>query len=134
MTILSALQLDLKQKIDRIAELEDENAYLKAQLMDESIVFPSSWKLRPLEQKVLRHLLKRSVATTDSLMAVLYSDRGGDEPDDNVLKICVYRIRRVLGPLGIKIQTMRGEGYRLEQDMKHRIQTLCETDRKDAPA
>lgn len=134
MTTLNSLRLDLQQKNDRISELEDENAYLKAQLMDEVIVFPPSWKLRPSERKILRHLLKRRAATTESLLAVLYSDRGGDEPEENILKVHVYRLRQSLRRLGIEIQTNYGEGYSMSSDMKQRVHALCETDRKDAPA
>jgi two-component system OmpR family response regulator len=40
--------------------------------------------------------------------------RGSDPPSDTAIEICVYRLRRRLGPFGLKVRTLRGFGYLLE--------------------
>jgi two-component system, OmpR family, response regulator len=42
--------------------------------------------------------------------------RGGDPPSDTAIEICVHRLRRRLGPVGLKVRTLRGFGYMLESD------------------
>jgi DNA-binding response OmpR family regulator len=42
--------------------------------------------------------------------------RGGDPPSDTAIEICVHRLRRRLGPFGLKVRTLRGFGYMLESD------------------
>jgi DNA-binding response OmpR family regulator len=40
--------------------------------------------------------------------------RGANPPSDTAIEICVHRLRRRLGPHGLKIRTLRGFGYLLE--------------------
>ncbi|MGH8137368.1 MAG: response regulator [Steroidobacteraceae bacterium] len=40
--------------------------------------------------------------------------RGANPPSDTAIEICVHRLRRRLGPYGLKIRTLRGFGYLLE--------------------
>jgi DNA-binding response OmpR family regulator len=40
--------------------------------------------------------------------------RGGNPPSDTAIEICVHRLRRRIGPYGLKIRTLRGFGYLLE--------------------
>ena len=42
--------------------------------------------------------------------------RGGNPPSDTAIEICVHRLRRRLGPFGLKLRTLRGFGYMLEGD------------------
>jgi DNA-binding response OmpR family regulator len=42
--------------------------------------------------------------------------RGGNAPSDTAIEICVHRLRRRLGPFGLKLRTLRGFGYMLEAD------------------
>ncbi len=42
--------------------------------------------------------------------------RGGNPPSDTAIEICVHRLRRRLGPYGLKVRTLRGFGYMLEGD------------------
>jgi DNA-binding response OmpR family regulator len=42
--------------------------------------------------------------------------RDGDPPSDTAIEICVHRLRRRLGPHGLKVRTLRGFGYLLETD------------------
>ena len=40
--------------------------------------------------------------------------RDGDPPSDTAIEICVHRLRRRLGPHGLRVRTLRGFGYMLE--------------------
>jgi len=40
--------------------------------------------------------------------------RGGAAPSDTAIEVCVHRLRRRLGPFGLKVRTLRGFGYLLE--------------------
>ncbi|HEY4215035.1 MAG TPA: response regulator transcription factor [Steroidobacteraceae bacterium] len=40
--------------------------------------------------------------------------RGGNPPSDTAIEVCVHRLRRRLGPFGLKVRTLRGFGYLLE--------------------
>ncbi len=40
--------------------------------------------------------------------------RGGSPPSDTAIEVCVHRLRRRLGPFGLKVRTLRGFGYLLE--------------------
>ncbi len=40
--------------------------------------------------------------------------RGAEPPSDTAIEICIHRLRRRLGPFGIKVRTLRGFGYLLE--------------------
>jgi DNA-binding response OmpR family regulator len=42
--------------------------------------------------------------------------RGGEPLSDTAIEICVHRLRRRLGPFGLKVRTLRGFGYMLESD------------------
>jgi len=40
--------------------------------------------------------------------------RGAEPPSDTAIEVCVHRLRRRLGPLGLTVRTLRGFGYLLE--------------------
>jgi two-component system OmpR family response regulator len=40
--------------------------------------------------------------------------RGTEPPSDTAIEVCVHRLRRRLGPHGLKVRTLRGFGYLLE--------------------
>ncbi|WP_298981516.1 helix-turn-helix domain-containing protein [uncultured Roseibium sp.] len=109
----------------QVEDLTDQIEYLEAQLMDQSVHFPDNWILTPSERKVLRHLLKRRIASTESILACLYSARGGDEPEENIVKVHIYRLRRVLSVVGVEITTLHREGYTLTPEMKDKVYRLC---------
>jgi len=64
--------------------------------------------LETLAMRVGRVVSKQAIADRLS--------RGGDPPSDTAIEICVHRLRRRLGPFGLKVRTLRGFGYMLESD------------------
>ncbi len=106
--------------------LSMEVEYLRGQLADEDIVFPSSWHMSRSERLLMRGLMRRSILTREGAMALLYSGRGGDEPGDKILDVFICRLRRTIESDGIRILNRHGEGFYLTAAMKARVLVLCE--------
>ncbi len=106
---------------DRIAELEEENAQLKASLG--ALDGQEDWHqfgLTPSEVRILNALQRRKIATTQQLLFALYPndpDRRA-EVDLNIIRVVVSNLRRKLRAAGIVIQCRRNVGWWLEQPHK----------------
>lgn len=72
--------------------------------------------LPPREYGVMEALLLQAgrVVSKDSIAQRLASH--SDDLADNAIEVYVHRLRKRLEPLGIRIRTIRGLGYLLEQD------------------
>ena len=72
--------------------------------------------LPPREYGVMEALLLQAgrVVSKDSIAQRLASH--SDDLADNAIEVYVHRLRKRLEPLGIRIRTVRGLGYLLEQD------------------
>jgi two-component system, OmpR family, response regulator len=79
-------------------------------LGDTSVDLPASEMglLEILATRVGRVVSKQAIADRLS--------KGGNPPSDTAIEICVHRLRRRLGPFGLKVRTLRGFGYMLEGD------------------
>jgi DNA-binding response OmpR family regulator len=72
----------------------------------------------PASESALLETLATRVGKVVSKQAI--ADRlskGGNVPSDTAIEICVHRLRRRLGPFGLKVRTLRGFGYMLEADV-----------------
>lgn len=72
--------------------------------------------LPPREYGVMEALLLQAgrVVSKDSIAQRLASH--SDDLADNAIEVYVHRLRKRLEPLGVRIRTVRGLGYLLEQD------------------
>jgi two-component system, OmpR family, response regulator len=71
----------------------------------------------PVSERALLELLATRVGKVVSKQVIADRlNRGGDPPSDTAIEICVHRLRRRLGPFGLKVRTLRGFGYMLEND------------------
>lgn len=95
---------------DRIAELEEQVAYLTALLVPPDIPTPDEWGLTRREQRVYAHLASRTVATFEGIMFAIGQGRVLENQNVNVT-LC--RIRKKL-PDGYRIVSVRGVGWRLD--------------------
>lgn len=104
----------------RIRVLQDENALLREQVADlqrqltANWVSPIEWRLTKRENGVMSVLVARGLATKDAIMAGLYSDKIGEEPEPKIVDIFICKIRKKLEPFGIQIETRWGQGYYLD--------------------
>ncbi|MET4683702.1 helix-turn-helix domain-containing protein [Brevundimonas faecalis] len=98
-----ALQATIVRLEDRIQELEAA--------MGLCVLPPLEWGLTHSEARLLGALLERELLTKDAAMAVLYRDRGADEPEIKIVDVLVCKARKKLKPFGIEIGTRWGVGY-----------------------
>lgn len=75
-------------------------------------------KLPPQQAEILHVLLKRQPCTVSAadICAAIYAN--GDGPDDEmqVVRVQMWKMRRRLAPLAVRIETIHGTGYRLVLD------------------
>jgi two-component system cell cycle response regulator CtrA len=71
------------------------------------------------EAVVLKTLSDRvpRVVTKEALLNELYSHRI-DQADIKIVDVFVCRVRKKCGPLGLTIETIWGEGYRLTEALR----------------
>src|SRR5262249_51326964 len=70
--------------------------------------------LPPSEMTLLETLATRLGRVVSKEAIADRLNRGGNPPSDTAIEICVHRLRRRIGPFGLKIRTLRGFGYVLE--------------------
>lgn len=86
---------------------------LEAVLFDRAWV-PHDWRLTTSEATILNVLALRSVATKPALLFALYGDDPDGGAEDKTLDVLIWKLRQKLGPLGIAIENVWGQGYRLD--------------------
>lgn len=104
---------------DRVATLEERVRQLEDALTPPWAV-PVEWRLTSAEARVFAHLMTREMATKESIMAALYSDRADDQIEPKIVDVFVCKIRKKLRPFGIQIDTVWGKGYALAD--RHQFQ------------
>jgi two-component system cell cycle response regulator CtrA len=99
----------------RIDNLEERIRQLEDALMPPSISIPFEYGLTPAEARVFAHLASREMGTRQSIMLALYSDRPNEEPEIKIVDVFVCKMRKKLARFGVRIETVRGQGYRLDR-------------------
>jgi hypothetical protein len=84
-------------------------------------------KITPSERDILDVLLKRERVSKEGLLAATL-DPGADDDDRDAKSVDVWvcKLRAKLSPLGIAIETLFGEGYRLDAGSKARLRTFVD--------
>jgi two-component system, OmpR family, response regulator len=80
------------------------------------ILGETSFDLPASEMALLETLAIRAGRVVSKQAIADRLSRGGNPPSDTAIEICVHRLRRRLGPYGLKVRTLRGFGYMLESD------------------
>jgi len=108
----------LQAEVDRLQARVDE---LEAAL-GKTLPVPLEWRLTINEARIFGVLMARELGTKQALMAALYGDRTADEePMAKIVDVFVCKARAKLRPFGVSIETVWGQGYRLDQDTKARV-------------
>ncbi|NTI27643.1 helix-turn-helix domain-containing protein [Rhizobium rhizogenes] len=81
--------------------------------MPSTLAAPIEYQLTSSESRVYAHLASRDLATKQSIMMALYSDRPDDEPEIKIVDVFVCKLRKKLTRFGVLIETVWGQGYRL---------------------
>lgn len=105
---------------ERVEYLEEENRQLRDALQCvDAARFPAKWMLTPAEKRVLTSL-QSAPAGFRSREAILHAARRREatEGDGHLIEVIIYRLRSKLRDYGVRIHTIRGEGYKLDPESK----------------
>ncbi|WP_264047525.1 helix-turn-helix domain-containing protein [Methylobacterium flocculans] len=104
------------QLLERIAELEEENRYLR-QLVVPVDALPASWGLQPKQTRLVLTLARaQGWVHKDRLRAALGKIKR--DVDDRYVEVCLHHTRRKLKPLGVEILTERYVGLNMPRDSR----------------
>jgi DNA-binding response OmpR family regulator len=88
--------------------LRERVRQLESQFMPHvSVSLRPEWGLTRSEELLFTHLSEREMANQQELLSVLYGPRVAP-PDERILGVFVYNMRRKLRNFGINISTVRG--------------------------
>ena len=99
----------------RPASLAEENDYLRAQVhqlkdaLGGGLRWPVEWNLSPRETAMLGVLVSRDLATREAIMCALYGD-DPEPPDEPILRVYTYKLRRKLDPAASPSSRTKGRG------------------------
>lgn len=117
---------------DRVAELEAALSSTE-QFPDQAF---QPLRLHPLAIRMLKLLLKREFVSRDAAYAAFYNHRNEDDrPSLQIISVSVCHVRKALTPLGVKIVTTWGVGWRMPPAEKDKLKKLLGdgvSTRKDA--
>jgi two-component system cell cycle response regulator CtrA len=108
---------------DYITAVEAENELLRERVAQLEAMLglrfdaPVEFDLTPKESKIFGMLMKRELATKETLMQVLYADQV-EEPEMKIVDVFVHKIRKKLERFGIPIETKWGLGWYMTADAK----------------
>ncbi|CAM5764651.1 winged helix-turn-helix domain-containing protein [Bosea minatitlanensis] len=115
---LEALEAENGRLRDRVAELEDALGF--------TIDMPVYLGLSQTEARLFGALMRRPVWSREQLMVALYSHRPDEPPEIKIVDVFICKIRRKLKPLGIEIENLWGQGYRLAPAMRDRALAIIQ--------
>jgi hypothetical protein len=114
----------------RALSLAEENDHLRAQLrqlqqaLGRGLRWPAEWQLSPAETTMLGVLVSRELATRAAIMCALYGDRP-DPPDERILNVLAFKLRRKLAPYGFTIITRRWHGLAVPAEQRARLRAAA---------
>lgn len=73
------------------------------------------FELPPRERDMLEDLMSAWPNCVGKANLIRHSARTDGDCSPNAIEVCVFRLRQKLAPLGLTIRTVRGIGYRLEE-------------------
>lgn len=122
---------------DRIEYLEAENAELRRQMrMDPASHFigvcRSELKLMPSTARLLWVLWDCKEHTNENLFHALFGDRL-DQPDPQIIKVQLSKLRASLVSIDARIETLFGTGYVLRAAHRDRIAAVLGIDPEAKP-
>ncbi len=113
---------------ERVEELEEENRQLLAMIRanDDTVgELQDAFGLSKQQAELLGALLKHAQVSHDvALAAMPVSWRTTERIDMNHTKVIISRLRKKLARHGVKIETIWGWGYKMDDASKGRINAL----------
>lgn len=108
---------------ERCLLLEEENRQLRnAMRLPDVARYPAKWRLNGAESRVLSSLIS-APGGYRSREALAQAARRWETTaaSDELLKVVICTLRKKIAPFDIKIDTVRGVGYKLGEDAKAKI-------------
>jgi DNA-binding response OmpR family regulator len=95
---------------------------LRAVLFGADLVLPLEWRLTAMQTRMFGVLLARERVSRPQLMSALYGLRlDGEIPDEKIVDVQIFHMRRKLKPFGIEIANVWGQGYALDAATRARF-------------
>lgn len=116
-------------ELERLRE-ENEFLLLRVQELEGMLVdadLPPSLGLSKMPAQVLSLLLARTIVSKEAIMAALYSVAVEDPPDDKIVSVFIFKLRRKLAPYGVTIHSKVGRGapgYWITNEDKAKVRAL----------
>lgn len=99
-------------------ELEERLEQLEEALKDTGWL-PPGWGLTKQEAELVGILARKNgEATKEQITTLMWGHEVEGGPEPKTIDIIIRRIRKKLGPFGIEIETMWGQGYRVSAGLK----------------
>ena len=127
MSASDAYAREIEKERARAAQLEARCLELEAALVASERTVPSCLRLTRTADTILRVLIARPVATKEAIFAALY---GGldDEPGYKIVDVYICKLRAVLRPHGIGIETILGRGWAISPEGLRKLRALVESE------
>lgn len=106
-------------------DLREQLRYVKELISPPGLIFPQRWRLTGKEATLLRALMAAVSITKERLLAALYDAE--PEVEIKIVDVFVCKLRAKLARDGVKIDTIWGCGYKIDQRMKAVILDACES-------
>lgn len=113
------LERENRELREKISLLEEELIQLKRLLSSEDMKFPGVFKLSPGMRSVLTTLyVARGCVSKERLYQKYVTEiaQGEDQPYSNIIEVQLCKLRKVLKPYGITIDSIYRTGYMLTKD------------------
>lgn len=105
--LLQRQHLEIQTLRERVRQLEEA-------LAPSFVITPLEWQLTMSEARVFAHMATRAIATKQSIMMALYSNRTDEDPEIKIVDVFVCKMRKKLSRFNIMIDTVWGQGYALQ--------------------
>ncbi|WP_375549468.1 helix-turn-helix domain-containing protein [Oceanicaulis alexandrii] len=115
------VQRQLDEARERLAYFEAEKRFEE----DAAATGPALWKLTPVQAFIVRLLCARSLLTRSVLVENWPT---GPEPHEQSCDVFISQIRARLAPFGIRIETVRTRGWKLDRETRAFVRRAMEGD------
>ncbi|TAL43815.1 MAG: winged helix family transcriptional regulator [Salinibacterium sp.] len=116
----------------RIEAVEKENEMLRVRIeeLEDALGMrapaPLCFDLSAYEARVFGMLMRREMVAKETVMLGLYGGRPDEGPEIEIVAVFICHLRKKIEKFGVRIDTVRGQGYRLSPDMKAAVRTIMQ--------
>lgn len=105
------------------AHIAEEVARIERELMQTAWI-PSDWRMTEKQKIILNALVDRPIVSRRAIFTILYGDRPDGGPDDKIIDVYLFHIRKRMEALGFTIINEWGRGWRLPDEARVYLKSL----------